>query len=223
MYALKKDTPLQPEEIFASYIGAESFPCLAAKTAVARERVTFFRATSIDCPAHDAQLLDALKKFASPDNEETPFRSFVALFPDSDAKSPAEFEKSLWRRLQGLHELDAADADWDPSVDSDPASPNFSMSLGGHAFYVVGVHPRSSRLARKFPVTGMVFNLHRQFEQLRAEERYHRFSEAIIERDIALQGWANPMLDEHGNSSEARQYSGRMVADDWVCPFKPVE
>lgn len=223
MHALRREKSQQPEELFADYIGAESFPCLAAKTAVARDRVIFYRGTSIDCPADDAQLLEALKKFASPDNVETPFRSFVALFPDSNEKSPAEFEKSLWRRLQCLHELDAAEAAWDPDVDSDPASPNFSMSLGGHAFYVVGVHPGSSRLARQFPVTGMVFNLHRQFEQLRAEERYHRFSEAIIERDVALQGCANPMLDEHGNSSEARQYSGRMVADDWVCPFKPME
>jgi FPC/CPF motif-containing protein YcgG len=67
----------------------------------------------------------------------------------------------------------------------------------------------------------MVFNLHRQFAQLRDEDRYHRFSEAIIERDVAFDGSANPMLDEHGSSSEARQYSGRVVGEDWVCPFVP--
>ena len=41
----------------------------------------------------------------------------------------------------------------------------------------------------------------------------------IIARDIALAGDANPMLARHGTVSEARQYSGRAVEADWVCPF----
>ena len=209
------------EQLFTSYIDQADFPCLAAKTAVAREHVTFFHGSSLACPSHDRLLLAALSRFAQPAEGESPFRSFVALFPDSRDMTPVAFEAALWKRLQHLHDLDVLQSDWDQSVDSDPRSPDFSMSLAGHAFYIVGVHPRSSRLARRFPVTALVFNLHRQFEQLRSENRYHRFSEAIIERDVAFQGFANPMLDEHGMSSEARQYSGREVDDSWVCPFKP--
>lgn len=212
---------IEAQELFTNYIEQEKFPCLAAKTAVARGHVEFFFGSSIDCQADDHSLLDELIRFGQADQEDSPFRSFAALFPHSPLQSPQVFERSLWRRLQHLHDLDARQSSWDDEVDSDPHSPDFSMSLGGNAFYIVGLHPSSSRRARRFPMTAMVFNLHRQFERLRAEDRYERFSEAIIERDIAFHGSANPMLGEHGASSEARQYSGRAVADDWVCPFKP--
>lgn len=221
MHALKLDQTFDAEAAFADYIAQDDFPCLAAKTAVARGNVTFFQGSSVECPAHDRALLAALAEFAKPSDDESPFRSFVALFPDSPVLSPKAFESAMWQQLQRLHDIDALQSPWDESVSSDPNSPNFSMSLGGHAFYVVGLHPRSTRRARRFPLTAMVFNLHRQFEQLREEERYHRFSEAIIERDVAFDGTANPMLDEHGSSSEARQYSGRVVGEDWVCPFVP--
>ncbi|MEP7184394.1 MAG: guanitoxin biosynthesis heme-dependent pre-guanitoxin N-hydroxylase GntA [Rhodanobacter sp.] len=221
MHALKIDPSLEAEEAFVGYIEQEDFPCLAAKTAIARDHVTFFHGSSIDCPAHDRALLTALIDFAQPSDAESPFRSFAALFPSSPDKTPREFESALWQRLQRLHDLDVLQSPWDETVSCDPSSPDFSMSLGGHAFYVVGLHPASTRRARRFPITAMVFNLHRQFEQLREEKRYHRFSEAIIERDVAFHGSANPMLDEHGSSSEARQYSGRVVSADWICPFKP--
>ena len=44
--------------------------------------------------------------------------------------------------------------------------------------------------------------------------------EAILERDRELAGDINPMLARHGESSEARQYSGRAVDDGWTCPFR---
>ncbi len=44
---------------------------------------------------------------------------------------------------------------------------------------------------------------------------------AIRKRDRRLQGSENPVLDDHGQSSEARQYSGRAVENDWKCPFQP--
>ena len=66
----------------------------------------------------------------------------------------------------------------------------------------------------------MVFNLHEQFETLRAEGRYERMREAILDRDRKLAGDINPMLARHGESSEARQYSGRAVGDAWSCPFR---
>lgn len=209
------------ERAFSGYIEQAGFPCMAARTALSRDQITFFHGGSIDSAEHDAALLAALTRFASPSAGITAFQSFAALFPASPRQSPKAFERSLWQRLQHLHDLDARRHDWDGSVSSDPASPEFSMSLGGHAFYVVGLHPGSTRRARRFPLTAMVFNLHRQFELLREEERYHRFSEAIIARDVVFHGSANPMLDEHGASSEARQYSGREVDENWKCPFNP--
>ena len=66
----------------------------------------------------------------------------------------------------------------------------------------------------------IVFNIRAQFEQLRREGRYEKLRESILTRDIALAGSMNPMIARHGEASEARQYSGREVGDDWVCPFK---
>ena len=64
----------------------------------------------------------------------------------------------------------------------------------------------------------MVFNLHDQFERLRRDGLYEKLRGAILQRDQALDGSINPMLARHGELSEARQYSGRAVNDDWRCP-----
>jgi len=74
--------------------------------------------------------------------------------------------------------------------------------------------------ARRFPRPVLVFNLHDQFERLRAEGRYERMREAILERDRKLAGDVNPMLVRFGEASEARQYSGRAVGEEWECPFR---
>ena len=50
--------------------------------------------------------------------------------------------------------------------------------------------------------------------------RYEGLRSAILARDEALAGSINPMLARHGETSEARQYSGRAVEGDWVCPFR---
>ena len=85
---------------------------------------------------------------------------------------------------------------------------------------MVGLHPAASRPARRFKRPVLVFNLHDQFERLRAEGRYERMRERIMERDKALAGSTNPMLARHGDASAARQFSGRAVEKDWRCPFE---
>lgn len=107
----------------------------------------------------------------------------------------------------------------DHRVSVDPDDPHFSLSFGGEAFFVVGLHPHASRPARRFERPALIFNLHDQFEQLRAAGIYDRMRETIVARDVALAGEPNPMLAPHGTISEARQYSGRAVDDDWICPF----
>jgi FPC/CPF motif-containing protein YcgG len=81
------------------------------------------------------------------------------------------------------------------------------------------VHPGASRAARRFDCAALVFNLHSQFETLREDGRYEKLRAAITERDIAFSGTRNPMLSQHGEASEARQYSGRQVGAEWRCPF----
>ena len=136
--------------------------------------------------------------------------------------SELEFERALWNRAQSLHDKDAwLGTPWDDAVDPDPEAPDFGLSIGGSAFFIVGLHPHASRKARRFRYPALVFNLHDQFERLRADGRYDKMRERILERDKAWSGSINPMLAEHGSISEARQYSGREVGEDWRCPFEP--
>lgn len=95
-------------------------------------------------------------------------RARVVLFEDDPSFSETGFEACLWERLQSLSDKD----DWlgqqlDPRVSADPENPHFSLSFGGQAFFVVGLHPAASRPARRFERPALVFNLHDQFEQLR--------------------------------------------------------
>ncbi|MEP6880550.1 MAG: guanitoxin biosynthesis heme-dependent pre-guanitoxin N-hydroxylase GntA, partial [Dokdonella sp.] len=151
--------------------------------------------------------------------EDDVFVSMAILFPNSPTLSETDFEEALWQRLHAIHMIDRVQHGWDRSVSEDPASRNFSMSVGGKGFFIVGLHPGASRLARRFQCPVMVFNLHSQFENLRADGRYEKLRSSIVARDIMFSGSSNPMLARFGQRSEARQYSGRIVEEDWVCPF----
>lgn len=204
---------------FMDRIGRPAFPCVGAKSAAGHDGIAFFQARDLHSPDADAPLLAGLQQFASGAPQDALFVSFVALFPETPTLDEEGFEAALWQRLQALHARDAGSFGWDPSVSCDPASPRFSMSLGGRAFYVIGLHPGSSRKARRFHCAALVFNLHSQFETLREDGRYDKLRAAITERDIAYSGSRNRMLAEHGSASEARQYSGRQVGAGWRCPF----
>jgi FPC/CPF motif-containing protein YcgG len=82
------------------------------------------------------------------------------------------------------------------------------------------MHANSSRDARRFPWPTLIFNPHEQFERLRSDGKWKHMQETIRQRDVQLQGSINPMLSDFGEQSEARQYSGRPVEEDWRAPFK---
>jgi FPC/CPF motif-containing protein YcgG len=103
---------------------------------------------------------------------------------------------------------------WDKDVESDTASHRFSYTIG-----VIGMHPKASRLARTFSYPTVVFNLHEQFARLRSRGKFETMKQTIRAREMTFQGSINPMLSNFGENSEARQYSGRAVSDNWTCPF----
>ena len=211
---------------FLSFVGDPSFPCVGSKAALARGAIQAEEFGRIGDRANDQPLLDALGRFAARldgvDPDDTTIHSFVALFDGPQDTDERRFEAMLWSQLQRLHDLDARRGTrWSPDISSDPDDPRFSLSLAGHPFFVIGLHPGASRLARQFAWPAMVFNSHRQFEQLRADGRYAKMQTATRARDVALQGSINPNLADFGAASEARQYSGRAVGSDWTCPFRP--
>lgn len=219
--ALPSEMAARPaiEQAFERFVSRKVFPCLGAKAAQAHGQLHYLHADDIASDRADRRITTGVQAFAAKAADNDLFLSLVVLFPTSARLSESAFETALWQRLRAIHAFDRTAHGWDPSVSDDPASVRFSMSIGGRAFYIIGLHPNASRPARRFSCPALVFNLHSQFERLRADGRYGKLQRAITERDIAFSGSQNPMLAVYGKSSEARQYSGRLVDAGWVCPF----
>jgi FPC/CPF motif-containing protein YcgG len=210
------------EEEFNDIIRDAAFPCVGAKSALARGSLKVFPARDLTSAWNDVAIHRELLAW-SRDYRDQPegLRSLAVVYESPLDLSEADFEAWMWRRIQSFADKDAwLGQPYDRSVSPDPEDPHFSLSFGGNAFFVVGLHPRASRPARRFPRPTMVFNLHEQFERLRDEGRYERLRQRILERDLAIAGSLNPMLARYGEASEARQYSGRKVGEDWACPFR---
>lgn len=204
---------------FRSFIQEPDYPCVGAKSALMNEKIKFFVSRDIARPDNDHEIVARLQEFAQELDPTSLFVSFVIIFKETDLMYEQDFENLMWDRLQSFSDIDCKDYQWDDQVSSDPESCDFSLSIGGRAFYVIGMHPNSSRKARQSKYPALVFNLHSQFELLRSDGRYNHIKETIIDRDIAFSGSANPMLAKFGEISEARQYSGRVVGEAWKCPF----
>ena len=209
---------------FRDFVMRQEFPCVGARAAFnsGSYEVAVYEELATDRAT--AALARDLFAFTRSDIRATSeYATFVAVFSGPDALDEVEFEQLLWKQLGRLNQADAPHFDWDPMAQSDPADPQFSFSFGGQALYVIGLHPDSSRQARRFRWPTIVFNPHEQFERLRADGKWKRMQQTIRERDFQLQGSINPMLSDFGEATEARQYSGRAVEDDWQAPFKPAE
>lgn len=205
---------------FIAKIRDPDFPCVGAKAAEAKGNLTLELAGELDGCKFDAEIHDRLLGWVKKQAAMTDLRSFAVIFDGPDDLDEAEFEDAMWQRLQALVDRDAdAGQPRVASVSADPADTDFALSLGGKAFFVVGMHPQASRPARRFARPVLVFNLHEQFDLLRQEGKFERMRDVILTRDVALAGYPNPMLSDHGKASAARQYSGRLVGADWVCPF----
>lgn len=209
------------ERLLFSHVDTASFPCVGAKAALARGSLKVLAADRIDSAWDDVRIHETLLRFAADYRREpTLFRSLAIVFEGPDDLTERGFEQALWARVQSLSNKDVWRGQaYDARVSSDPGNPHFSLSFGGEAFFIVGLHPNASRPARRFERPTLVFNLHDQFERLRAEGKYEGMREKILVRDEALAGSRNPMLARHGDASEARQYSGRAVEPGWAPPF----
>lgn len=87
-------------------------------------------------------------------------------------------------------------------------------------FFIIALHPGSSRPLRRFTYAALVFNPHMQFEELRETGKYNNMKYAVRKRDLAYSGSINPMLTDFGDASEIYQYSGRKYDNTWQCPLK---
>ncbi len=221
---LVADVPVDPELIDAHdqlcHQITGDYPCTGAISVFAQKGYRFGLFPELACDNAVRALCHDLYEFC----HEFPIINdqlvtFIAMFRGPAIKSEQHFEELLWSQLQAMHDIDSDFFAWDKSVDSDPKSNNFSFSIGGRAMFVIGMHPKASRLTRTFRYPTMVFNLHEQFEGLRARGKFETMTQIIRAREMTFQGSINPMLKNFGESSEASQYSGRLVSDNWPCPF----
>jgi FPC/CPF motif-containing protein YcgG len=205
---------------YANFISNRDFPCIAAKAALSDNQIKAMVAGHLACPNDDTGILQFLHEFvdayrASKKN----YHSAVIIFKEPEKCSEEMFDAMLWKRLQAISDLDAKEHCWDSRVQKDVASPDFSYSIRGEAFYIIGLHFNSSRKSRQFRYPALVFNPHEQFEKLRASDKFILMKETVRKRDIKLSGDINPMLADFGESSEVFQYSGRQYDNNWKCPF----
>jgi FPC/CPF motif-containing protein YcgG len=205
---------------FRALVLDPKFSCIGAKAAINGGSYRFGLYTEMNTAAATAGLAHDLWEFVREQPAFAPSLStFIASFALPNVSNELEWERLVWAQLQSLHDLDAEFHTWDSRVSSDPEAHDFSFSFVGRAYFVVGLHPASSRYARRFPWATIVFNAREQFEQLRETNQFARMQEAIRAREQRLQGSLNPNLSDFGEASEARQYSGRALEAAWTCPF----
>ena len=205
---------------YQEYILNKDFPCVAARAAANRQQIKCMVAEHLACPKDDAAILQFLYAFIDEYRQSDElFHSAAIIFKSTDIPSEKLFDTFLWQRLQQLANLDAQQFKYDPRVNPDPTSPDFSFSLKEEAFFIIGLHPESSRPARQFRYPTLVFNPHAQFEQMRENERYQKMQNIVRKRDVAYAGSINPMLQDYGSASEVYQYSGRQYDQTWQCPL----
>lgn len=204
-----------------SFLKQKGYPCIGAKAALHKDQIFMCYADDIlsaECDEHILESIYGVIRFFQ--ENEAMYTSFAVVFSGPDNLSEAAFELAVWQRLQALHNLDSEKFSWDARVSNNADEPNFSFSLGGKAFFVIGMNPNSSRKARQFETPAMIFNLHEQFERLREAGSFESIREQIRKNDLRFAGSFNPNIDDYGRSSEARQYSGKAVDENWLCPLK---
>lgn len=205
---------------FRTFVMGDGFSCVGAKAAIQSGGYRFgYYGRMSDRAATQGLARDLCAFVAEFPHMTARYKTFVAVFGDEEPMDESAFEARLWKQLELLHGLDNRHFAWDDSVSSDPAAGDFAFSFAGSAFFIVGMHPGSSRASRRFARPAMAFNAHRQFRRLRENGHFERVQSQVRARELALQGSLNPNLAEFGERSEARQYSGRAVEEQWRCPF----
>ena len=125
----------------------------------------------------------------------------------------------MWNELSHLSSIETKNNDWPIPELSDPNNPGFCLSIDGKPFFVVGVHPNSSRDSRKFFRPALVFNVFDQFQTLQEDGLYEPMKITNRKRDLQFQGSVNPMVEDHGDHWESIQFSGKKNPNTWKCPF----
>lgn len=182
MHSMHFDDADPLAEEFRQFLASPQFPCVGAKSALAKRQIKFLVCRDIRSAWDDLRIYGGLFKFVELYRSKGElFQSFVVLFREPKSLTEGEYEALLWERIQSLTDKDG----WhgqphDARVSANPADPHFSISFAKEAFFAVGLHPNASRPARRFSTPAIVFNPHEQFEELRKQNHYATLREKIM-------------------------------------------
>ena len=138
------------EDNFKKFIIEEDHPCIMSQTIFSSENYQLHTYKGLGSITAAKKIVEDLKNYLEGyDFSTNEFFSFIAVFEDASDYSEKGFEDLLWKQLQNIHNIDHKK--WDGTVSSNPKNKSFSFSILGTAFYIVGMHPNSSRNARKSP------------------------------------------------------------------------
>lgn len=210
---------LNTDEELQKFIQDKSFPCVMAKALLKKGFLCLHKEQKADAETAKNvlerfhQFVDAYR--SKPDR----LSSFILTFDDARYESFENFEKDFWSFLNLLSSLDKQLFPHDPRVSADPKDSKYGYSIKSEAFFILLLHPKSPRFARRFFKPSIVFNPHQQFENLRKEGLFSRVRNIIRSKDKILQGTINPMLKDFGERSEIFQYTGKNYPTELDLPM----
>ena len=155
-----------------SLILQKYYPCVAAIQSVVRNDYVIGTYGQFGSGTHWHKLrADLLTFLALQRSTQSRYMSFWAVFTphNQSPDNEIDFEEKFWRELSLLSSEEERAVDWGKIHSSDPNDPAFCLSLNGEQLFVVGLHPESSRFARRFSRPAMVFNALSQFETFEKE------------------------------------------------------
>ncbi|MFE1776737.1 guanitoxin biosynthesis heme-dependent pre-guanitoxin N-hydroxylase GntA [Streptomyces sp. NPDC059008] len=202
------------------FLQTPEFSCLGARAALKRGTITHrhYRRMGEPASARDNHRdLVAYVEEVRPQLSDQSFRTFVATFDEPGTVDELVYEGLIWQHLQLMHDIDSRTYGLDAGASSDPDRANFGFHTGGHAFFVVGMHPGSSRASRRFSASAIAFNSLAQFMLL--GEKFYSMQDAIRRREERRNGSVNPSFTVYEYAQPARHFSGRFTEADWKCPY----
>jgi FPC/CPF motif-containing protein YcgG len=222
---ISNDEQLIVKEQFREHIMSKYFPCLNAK--IAFQRNTFgFGFYDILASKHTTKLLwhhliDFINRQSDFWANNQIFTTYVACFRTPRDIDEIVFERLLWKQLQLIHNEDVQNGiKWAENYSDNPTDSNFGFSVGGRAFFIVGLHPNSSRRGRRFLTPTIIFNSLDQFTNLRQLKMFNEIQKIIRNNDLLQNKSINPNLIINHNKSDAFEYSGKLIQSDWIPDFK---
>src|SRR6185295_6502174 len=170
-----------------AFILQEDYPCVAAIKSVIRNDQIIGIYGKFGSGTHWQRLRVDLRHYVELQRAtQSRYLSFWAVYttPNHIPDNEVTFEEHLWYELSLLSSKEERSMDWSKDDSSDPNDPSFCLSLDGEKLFVVGLHPHSSRAARRFSRPTMVFNTLSQFEQFEKDGTYKGMVNTIRRRDL---------------------------------------